>query len=61
MNDVHTEFQVAEYYDSALAKVWRVELQYRRVVKDAYGTIHYCGNWETVPRVRLFYPENSIP
>lgn len=61
MNDVHTEFQVVEYYDSTLAKVWRVELQHRRVVKDSYGAIYYSGNWETVPRVRLFYAENCIP
>ena len=61
MTDVHTEFQVAEYFDTLQNKIWRVELQYRRVVKDAYGTISYCSNWEKVQRVRLFHTENSIP
>lgn len=53
MNNTVTEFQVLERYDALQQKVWRVELQYRQVIKNASGSVVYAGFWEIVPRVRI--------
>ncbi len=57
MNITVTEFQVVERYDSTKQKVWRVELQYRQVIKTDSGSTIYSSNWVTVPRTRVFEPE----
>jgi len=57
MNNTVTEFQVLERYDVIQQKVWRVELQYRQVIKNAGGSTIYAGFWETVPRVRIHEAE----
>ena len=53
MNNTVTEFQVLERYDPEQQKVWRVELQYRQVIKGPGGSVVYAGFWEIVPRVRI--------
>ncbi len=57
MNNTVTEFQVLERYDPVQQKVWRVELQYRQVIKNAGGSTIYAGFWEIVPRVRIHEAE----
>ena len=57
MNNTVTEFQVLERYDPGQQKVWRVELQYRQVIKNASGSVVYAGFWEIVPRVRIHETE----
>lgn len=59
MNNTVTEFQVLERYDVIQRKVWRVELQYRQVIKNSGGSVVYAGFWETVPRTRVH--EQEIP
>ena len=57
MNNTVTEFQVLERYDVIQQKIWRVELQYRQVVRTDHGGTVFTGNWETVPRVRIHEQE----
>ena len=57
MNNTVTEFQVLERYDPTQQKVWRVELQYRQVIKGPSGSVVYAGFWEIVPRVRVHESE----
>jgi hypothetical protein len=57
MNNTVTEFQVVETFDVLQNKIWKVELQYRQVIRTDHGGTVYAGNWETVPRVRLNCPE----
>ena len=57
MNLTVTEFQVVENYDALQNKIWKVELQYRQVIRTDHGGTVYTGNWETVPRVRIYNPE----
>ena len=52
MNNTVTEFQVAEFYDPEQKKIWKVELQYRQVVRTTGGVVSYTGTWERVPRFR---------
>ena len=57
MNLTVTEFQVVENYDALQNKIWKVELQYRQVVKNSSGNTIYVANWETVPRIRIYNSE----
>lgn len=57
MNNTVTEFQVLERYDPVQQKVWRVELQYRQVIKNASGSVVYADFWQMVPRTRVFEQE----
>jgi hypothetical protein len=56
MNNLVTEFQVVEYFDSDKKKIWKVELQYRQVVMDR-GNYMYTTSWQRVERVRVEAPE----
>lgn len=58
-SEAFTEFQVIEMFDSYQNKVWRVQLEYRKVVKNINGMYEYTGPWTKVPRVRMFYPEEK--
>lgn len=57
MNLTVTEFQVVETYDPLQKRVWKVELNYRQVVRTDHGGTVYTGNWETVPRMRVYAEE----
>ena len=57
MNNTVTEFQVLERYDALKDKVWRVELQYRQVIKGPGGSVVYADFWQMVPRVRVHEAE----
>ena len=37
MNLTVTEFQVVENYDALQNKIWKVELQYRQVIRTDHG------------------------
>lgn len=52
MNITVTEFQVLESFDPTQNKIWKVELQYRQVLKTSMGSTVYTGPWESVTRVR---------
>ncbi len=56
-SEAFTEFQVIEHYDAEKNKIWKVELNYRKVVKSIHGHYEYTGPWIVVPRVRAFSPE----
>jgi hypothetical protein len=58
--DTTIEFQVSEYYDPSTKKIWLVQLEQRRVVKDQYGTPHYTTPWVKVNRVRFERPEGVL-
>ena len=60
MNNTVTEFQIMEYYDPEKDKIWKVELQYRQVIKTSAGNISYADSWERVPRQRYDLREGSI-
>ena len=53
MNQLHTQFKVVEFYDQEKNKIWKVELQYKQDVKDAYGSVVSQGYWTAVPRERM--------
>lgn len=55
--DTSMEFQVTEYYDAEKKKIWLVQLEQRKVVKDQYGSALYATPWEKVNRVRVNMPE----
>ena len=57
MNNTTTEFQVAEFYDPEQRKIWKVELQYRQVIRTSAGNVSYTGTWERVPRERFITAE----
>ena len=57
MNNTVTEFQVLESFDTEQNKVWKVELQYRQVLKSSQGNVIYAGSWESATRARTFAPE----
>ncbi len=58
MNLTTVEFQVGEFYDPAQKKIWKVELQYRQVVRDPINFSYlYMGEWKTVPRMQIITPE----
>ena len=57
MNLTVTEFQLVENYAALQNKIWKVELQYRQVIRTDHGGTIYTGNWETVPRMRVYTPE----
>lgn len=56
-SEAFTEFQVVEMFDSDQNKIWRVQLEYRKVVKNINGNYEYMGPWIIVPRVRTFQKE----
>ena len=58
--EAFTEFQVAEYYDTQQNKLWKVQLEYRKVIKNTSGGYVYVGEWIKVPRVRMNVLEDSI-
>ena len=58
--EAFTEFQVAEYYDAQQNKLWKVQLEYRKIIKDINGSVYYTGPWMKVNRVRINATENSI-
>ena len=57
MNNTVTEFQIEEYYDPVQNKIWKVQLQYRQVLKTSSGSVIYTGSWEVVPRIRITTPQ----
>ncbi len=58
MNLTTVEFQVSEYYDPTKNKIWKVQLEYREVVRDPTNFSYlYMGQWKTVPRMQIVTPE----
>jgi len=57
--DTSIEFQVCEYHDPETKKIWSVQLEQRRVVKDQYGTSIYATPWIRVNRIRIERPEGK--
>ena len=58
MNLTTVEFQVSEYFDPTKNKIWKVELQYREIVRDSQTMGYlYSGHWKTVPRMQIVTPE----
>ena len=51
-SEAFTEFQVVEMFDAQQNKIWRVQLEYRKVVKNINGAYEYTGPWIMVPRIR---------
>ncbi len=58
--DTSIEFQVCEYHDPETKKIWSVQLEQRRVVKDQYGTSIYVTPWIRVNRIRIDRPEGML-